>query len=179
MNDNNYYDPYAKHEENSSPAASAPEYAGFWIRLVACIVDGFVLGAISMVIMVPLFFVMIVAAAFISPSGDDSANAGLGSIFCCAYCMVFIVAIVAQWLYYAWFESSKYMATPGKMLLGLVVVDENTGGRLTFAQASLRLVAKILTNVVFYIGYIAIAFSSRKQGLYDMIAHTLVVKKQQ
>ncbi len=178
MNDNNYYDPYAKHEEKNSPVAAVPEYAGFWIRLVAYFVDGCVLGAISMVIMVPLFFLMFVAIAFMSPNSDDSANAGLGSIFCCAYCMIFIVAIVAQWLYYAWFESSKYMATPGKMLLGLIVVDENTGGRITFAQATLRLVAKVLTGLILYIGYIAIAFSSKKQGLYDMIAHTLVVKKQ-
>ena len=51
------------------------------------------------------------------------------------------------------------------------------GDRISFGKATLRYFARMLTNMFFYIGYIVIAFSSKKQGLYDMIASTIVVKK--
>ncbi len=174
MADNFSYGPYASSGNADSSGQFSPEYAGFWIRLVANIIDSFVIGALSMIIVIPAIIVMILIASMMDSSGNNSS--GAGAIICCLYCLILILVIVGQWLYFAWFESSKYMATPGKMLLGLIVTDMD-GNRLTFSKATLRLIAKILTNAIFYLGYICIAFSSKKQGLYDMIAGTLVVKK--
>lgn len=174
MEDSFHYEPYASSGDSESSGQLPPDYAGFWLRLVANIIDSLVLGAIAMIIIVPLIVVMVLIMGAMGSSDDASAAAG--TIFCCLYCLIMIFALVGQWLYFAWFESSKYMATPGKMLLGLIVTDMN-GERLSFSKATLRYVAKILTNIVFYLGYIAIAFSSKKQGLYDMIAGTLVIKK--
>jgi uncharacterized RDD family membrane protein YckC len=175
MGNNNEYDPYAKHDSADVTEPFIPVYAGFWIRFIAYIIDGFVLGIASMIIMIPLFIVMILTLPMDSSSryGSDS---GFGTTFCCIYCLTIIVSLVGQWLYFAWFESSKYMGTPGKILLGLAVTDEN-GERISFRKATLRYVSKLFTNVFFGIGYIVIAFSSKKQGLYDLIAHTLVIKK--
>jgi uncharacterized RDD family membrane protein YckC len=172
---NNEYDPYAKHDSADVTEPFIPAYAGFWVRFIAYLIDGFVLGIATMVVMIPLFFVMILAVPIDSGS-SDSSNAGFGAAFCCIYCLTMIVTLVGTWLYFAWFESSKYMGTPGKILLGLAVTDEN-GNRISLRKATLRYVSKLLTNVVFWIGFIAIAFSSKKQGLYDMIAHTYVIKK--
>ena len=67
-----------------------PRYAGFWIRLLAYIIDAMILGAISF----PL--VRVLASMGI---GDHSTN---------------IMSIAISWMYFAVFESSEWMASPGK-----------------------------------------------------------------
>ena len=176
MSNNDYYDPYARTEYRGVSGPVDVQYAGFWIRLVAFFIDSLIIGAVEFIIMIPMIFIMVFLAVLADPSSSDSASAGLGLSFCCIILLAAIVTFVAQWLYFAWFESSKYMATPGKILLGLVVTDGN-GGRISFGKATLRYFAKMLTNMIVYIGSIVIAFSSKKQGLYDIIADTYVVKK--
>jgi uncharacterized RDD family membrane protein YckC len=51
------------------------------------------------------------------------------------------------------------------------------GERIPFGKALLRSVGKILSQMIFYIGFIMAAFTEKKQGLHDMIAGTIVVKK--
>jgi uncharacterized RDD family membrane protein YckC len=71
------------------------------------------------------------------------------------------------WLvYYAAMESSSNQATVGKIALGI-----------SFGKALGRNLAKILSALIFYIGFIMAAFTAKKQALHDMIAGTLVVKK--
>ena len=45
------------------------------------------------------------------------------------------------------------------------------------AEALGRNLAEILSALILGIGYIMVAFTAKKQGLHDMIAGTLVVKK--
>lgn len=87
------------------------------------------------------------------------------------------VALATVWLYYALLESSSRQATIGKMALGLIVIDEE-GERITFARATGRHFAKILSTLVFFVGYLMVAFTQRKQGLHDLIAGTLVINKE-
>ncbi|MGC1597749.1 MAG: RDD family protein, partial [Candidatus Acidiferrales bacterium] len=80
-------------------------------------------------------------------------------------------------LYYAWMESSQYQGTLGKMALGLTVTDLQ-GRRVTFARASGRFFAKIITGLIpLAIGYIMAGFTEKKQALHDMIASCLVLRK--
>ena len=88
------------------------------------------------------------------------------------------VATILGWLYYALMESSAKQATLGKMALGIMVTD-GQGRRVSFARATGRYFAKIISNIILYIGYIMIAFTVRKQGLHDIIADCLVVVKGQ
>jgi uncharacterized RDD family membrane protein YckC len=73
-------------------------------------------------------------------------------------------------------ESSKYQATVGKLALGLKVTDMD-GNNLDFVKALVRNICKIISGMIMGIGYIMAGFTDKKQGLHDMIANTLVVKK--
>ena len=73
-------------------------------------------------------------------------------------------------------ESSSNQATVGKMALGIQVTDLE-GNRISFGKALGRNLAKIISALIFYIGFIMAAFTAKKQALHDMIAGTLVVKK--
>ncbi len=78
-------------------------------------------------------------------------------------------------LYFSIFESSWRQATPGKMLLGIFVTDEQ-GRRISFPRALGRTLGKFLSTACCFIGYIMALFSSRSQGLHDLIANTLVLE---
>ena len=128
-----------------------PRYAGFWIRLLAYILDAIVLGAITY----PLIRVLSSMGI-----GDSSSN---------------ILSIAISWMYFAVFESSEWMASPGKKVLGLIVTDEQ-GMKISIGRATRRYLAKIVSGLILGIGFIMVAFTARKQGLHDKIFHTLVLR---
>jgi len=130
-----------------------PRYAGFWIRLLAYIIDAVILGAITF----PL--VQVLQSMGIA---ENSTN---------------VLSIAISWMYFAVFESSGWMGSPGKKALGLIVTDEQ-GMRLSVGRATRRYFAKILSGLLLGIGFFMIAFTARKQGLHDKIFHTLVWKAQ-
>jgi uncharacterized RDD family membrane protein YckC len=132
-------------------------YAGFWRRVAAAILDGLVVGIVT----VPI------SLAF---SGD-----GMGSSTYSPEASSISTAI--SWLYYAFMESSARQATLGKMALGIVVTDLE-GRRIGFGKATGRYFAKILSALILGIGFLMVAFTQRKQGLHDILAGTLVVKGQ-
>lgn len=85
----------------------------------------------------------------------------------------FAFSACANWIYEAAMESSSKQATLGKMALGLKVTDLE-GRRISFARATGRHFAKLLSGMILLIGYIMAGFTERKQALHDMIAGTLV-----
>ena len=87
------------------------------------------------------------------------------------------VALIIAWLYYAGMECSSSHATLGKMALGLRVVDAK-GSPVTFGRASVRFIGRILNTLLLGIGFLLIAFTERKQGLHDIIAGTLVLRRE-
>ncbi len=125
------------------------EYGGFWVRVVAAIIDSMVVGMAT--------GIMVVVAL-------GMLGTGMTLFF------------VISWLYEAFLLSSERQATLGKLAMGLVVTDYNDR-RLTFGRATGRHFAKYLSGMILWIGYIMVAFTDRKQGLHDMIASTLVVKQ--
>lgn len=84
-----------------------------------------------------------------------------------------LLVFTIPWLYFAYLESSKNQATMGKMALRIAVTDLD-GNRITFARATLRCFAKIVSVLTFFVGFIIIAFTRYKQGLHDMIAGCLM-----
>ena len=93
-----------------------------------------------------------------------------------AFTTVVFLSYVLQVLYFTIMEASKYQATLGKMALGLTVTDMD-GKPLDFVKAFLRNFAKIISGLLFMIGYIMAGLTDKKQALHDMIAGALVVKK--
>ncbi|MBW7997922.1 MAG: hypothetical protein FVQ81_15400 [Candidatus Glassbacteria bacterium] len=89
--------------------------------------------------------------------------------------MWFLFHTVLYWLYFAVFESSPRQATPGKMMLGIFVTDIH-GRRISFPRALARTLAKILSKLILWLGYVLALFTPRSQTLHDLIAGTLVLE---
>ena len=158
------------------PVAYAPPsiYGGFWIRLLAHLIDHIILGAVA----APLFFVTVLPSIIrVAQQADrDQEPSPEMIITIISSAFVYIaLAFVGQWLYEALLTSSSWQGTIGKRVLRLKVVDE-AGNRISFGRATGRFFAKILSSMFFCIGFIMIGFTDRKRGLHDMLANTLVMK---
>ena len=141
-------------------------YAGFWIRFWAYIVDSIALVPISF-----LFYLKFAASFWDLSYGMYGYMAELGAAI---YFTLFLASFLIPWLYFSLFESGAWQATPGKRLMGLRVTDIN-GNKLTFGKASVRYFSKILSTLLFYIGFIMVGITEKKQGLHDIIAETFVL----
>jgi len=147
-----------------SPVNTRP-YGGFWVRLVAFIIDAIAIGIVT----VPGSAVIGFA---VSLAGRAIAMPDLG-VWMVRLTVGLVFSGLANWIYEAALESSSYQATLGKMALGLKVTDL-AGQRISFTRATGRHFAKILSTMTFLIGYVMAGFNSRKQALHDIIARTLV-----
>ncbi len=123
------------------------EYAGFWNRFVAIVIDSMLLAIVGIITNI-LF-------------NENAAG---------------FVGFLVGWLYFAGLESSAGQATIGKSAMGLVVTDTN-GNRISFLRATGRYFGKILSALILLIGYIMAGFTARKQALHDILASTLVLKR--
>ena len=153
--------------EGVTPAAAPPEvltghYAGFWKRLAAFVLDYAIVGVMAVLagVVIGLFYRIRAGA----PPDDTASSVGTFAV------------LLIWWLYYALMESSSRQATLGKMALGIKVVDEQ-GNPVSFARATARNVAKLLSVMILMIGYLMAGFTSRKQALHDMLAGCLVVNR--
>jgi uncharacterized RDD family membrane protein YckC len=127
-------------------------YGGFWARFAALIIDNAILTIVAVM--------LIVLASLV-----DESLAALASL---AY-------LLAALLYWPLMESSSLQATLGKQLLGMQVTD-GAGERLSFVRSLLRNIAKIISAIPLYIGFLLAAFTSRKQALHDIITNCVVVR---
>ena len=87
-----------------------------------------------------------------------------------------ILGIFIKWLYFILLESSPLKATFGKLIMGLVVCDRN-GQRISMGMANKRYWAKLLSTITLYIGFMLSGWTKKKRALHDMIAGTLIMKK--
>jgi uncharacterized RDD family membrane protein YckC len=140
--------------------AATTTYGGFWVRVLAFILDGIVLGVLTSALG-PLAgtgtVVQTTDGRFVV---DYGANA-LGTL-------VGLVYMVGFW---AWRGQ-----TPGMIPFNMRVVRASDGTKPDLVVGLLRYVGLIISFVVIFIGVIWVAFDSRKQGWHDKIAGTLVVR---
>ncbi len=158
------------------------EYAGFWRRFVAYIIDSLIVGFVQQIVILPFLAIAGIgmsaysAMDFDDLSPDDPEFFGWIAALVGAYMSVAILFFVLQWLYYSFMESSKYQGTLGKIALNIKVTNYNNE-RISFLKATGRYFGKILSGMIFLIGYIMAGFTAKKQALHDLLAETLVVKK--
>lgn len=131
-------------------------FAGFWVRVAAYLIDVIIASAIASILS-RMFFG---SYYFYSESDNNPAASGM--------------SLIVNWIYFAYQESSARQATIGKLAVGIKVCTEE-GKQLTFANATGRFFAKILSAVILLIGFVMIAFNSKRQGLHDKLAKTVVV----
>lgn len=128
---------------------SNPVYKGFWIRFLATILDGIIIGIPAGLIQLGLTFAT-----------------GIKSL---GYLVQLAAVVLVVYL-----DGIKG-GTPGKLILGMRIVNEK-GEFIGIPMAILRYIGKILSGIILCIGFFMIGFTSKKQGLHDMIAKTYVVK---
>ncbi len=125
---------------------AAVEYMGFWIRFVAAIIDS---------VIVWVFFGVLSSLSYILP--------------------VSVILLVGPLSYY-WLFTGLKGQTVGKMAVGIKVVDAQ-GNRPGLASAALReILGKLVSAIVFFLGFLWITWDRQKQGWHDKIAATYVVK---
>lgn len=151
-----------------SAGGNSTKYAGFWIRLIALMVD-------AMVISIPLIFLKF--ALFVG--GMSSVSAASGSMSSQDAAMSLVASLISILVTFTYFILFTYYkgATPGKMLVGIQVRNEDLS-RMSLGRVILReTVGRIVAQLPLDIGYIMVAFTDRKRGLHDMIAGSIVVYK--
>jgi len=150
----------------------ALEYAGFWRRMVAMLIDIFALAVIcSLIILVSTPF------RWIGFEGLWGSTDVLNEPVWRAVPYVIagnVISLLVSVSYFVGFWIWRGQ-TPGKMLLGIKVVRQD-GSRLNIGTALLRCLGYVVSTAVVFIGFIWIAFDSRKQGFHDNMAETYVVR---
>ncbi len=134
------------------------EYAGFWIRVGATLIDTLVL----MIITVPLL-TMIYGADY-----WQSTSAVYGVWDLLLNYLLPAVAVIVFWTYKS--------ATPGKMALRLKVVDAATGGAVPTGRLVARYFGYFVSMIPLFLGFIWVGIDSKKQGWHDKMAGTVVVR---
>jgi uncharacterized RDD family membrane protein YckC len=138
-------------------------YAGFWWRVLAYFID-------YVIIVVAFFVIGGVLGLGFGLSSADATTTGTLTLF------LVLIAFLGLWLYYALSESSSWKGTFGKRACGLVVVDD-VGNQISFGRATGRYFAKVISGIILCVGYMMAGWTRRKQGLHDMIAGTLVLRR--
>jgi uncharacterized RDD family membrane protein YckC len=152
-------------------------YGGFWLRFVAHLIDGLLLGAVFLAICIPVAMLSGLGAALQGLARHNSEPDPAAIVaFVSSIALLAGVTTLGGWLYYAYFESSDWQGTIGKKVMSLVVTDLD-GNRISFARASGRFFAKIISGLIpLGIGYILAGVTEKKQALHDMIASCLVLR---
>ena len=178
------YDPnvYPTASQTAPPVVYAQpsvQYAGFWLRVVAYLIDSIILGLGFMALFIP-FAIMTGLTAVLGNihAGDDPRDAGavLGGAFFLGLFTIACLGFLGGWLYHAKMESSSWQATLGKKALNLRVTDLN-GAQISFNRATGRHFAKLITGLIpLGIGFMLAGLTERRQALHDMIAGCLVLR---
>ncbi|MFO7256126.1 MAG: RDD family protein [Bacteroidota bacterium] len=149
------------------------DYAGFWLRVVAFVIDSIVLSVLYLLVIIPLYDSLSPPDAF-----DPDAPVQGPTFFqeVTSPDVSLLVLVVVAILYYATMEASRHQGSLGKLALELKVTDAE-GGRLSLSKSLIRNASKLLSTASLLLGYIAAAFTRRKQALHDLIAGAIVLKR--
>ena len=164
-------------EEEEGPDIGV--YAGLGRRFVAFIVDIIIILLFDLVAMTVLGLTRGIQNSYFYfvqklPADQLTLEGSMGALYASIIAAYGVLLIVIPWLYFAGFESSRSQATPGKLLMRIVVTDM-TGNKPTFARVTLRHFAKFVSAIIIFIGFLMIGLTQKRQGLHDRIAGCLVL----
>lgn len=133
------------------------ELAGFWVRLVAYVLDGLILLVVA----------LLVAAAAGADAFSDAASEQLTWTDAVSFLLdaLYFTVAVAVW-----------STTIGKRLFRLYVVRSD-GSRVGAGRALARYLSYFLSALILLIGFIMIGVRRDKRGLHDLICDTRVVRR--
>src|SRR3954465_13287617 len=132
-----------------------PNYAGFWRRCLASLLDN--------VVWILFYFWIYAAIVLGAFAAGDTAG------------VVAVLAYFSLWFNYFAFCEWRWGQTIGKNAAGVDVRSLDGAAKLTFSQASIRNLLRLID--FFVIGEVMIAATRRKQRLGDKAARTVVVRR--
>jgi uncharacterized RDD family membrane protein YckC len=149
-----------------APPPSGGRYAGFWIRLLAYIIDAVIVGAVTFGLIKATGVITVYCPIGVTNASDPSCgNAQVSGLLY----VILLLPVLYDVLLWA------YGGTLGQRALGLKVVNAQTGGNLGLARSLLRYVGMIISSIPIYLGLIWAGFDPRKQGWHDKIAGSFVL----
>jgi uncharacterized RDD family membrane protein YckC len=125
--------------------ASGPR-AGFWIRFVGLVIDGFLLGAVN---------------SLIQAASDEYVAMAFG--------------IVIGIIYTTYFIGSPSGQTVGMRAIGIRVIDAETGGRVDYGRCVVRYLVAMLSGLALLLGYLWMLWDPERQTWHDKASGTFVV----
>jgi uncharacterized RDD family membrane protein YckC len=146
--------------QDANERAEELEYVGFWARFLASIIDTILMA----IVLVPF-------GRFVYEGHEMMYGYGMWmSAYNNFWTSIVLpaVVVVAFWV--------ARSATPGKMAIGAKIVDAKTGGAPTLSQHVIRYLGYYLSAIPFCLGFLWVAFDSKKQGWHDKLAGTVVVR---
>ena len=161
-------------EKRPRPATVFPvgRPAGFWIRVVAFLIDG---GVLLLVLFVVGALWPGANALDIQEPLPEASSAELTELDL-TWTALDTVALIMSVAYYT-LSIAIWSTTVGKRLVGIYVFRPD-GSRVGVARAFCRYLAGQLSFLLFFIGYLMVAFRRDKRGLHDLICDTVVVYRQ-
>lgn len=134
------------------------EYAGFWIRVGATLIDTLVF--------LPIFFIPLTLIYGSEYWTSDAWVLGAWDVLL-RYLAPLVITV---WLW------TRYLGTPGKMLLRLRVLDANTGQAISTPKAIGRYLGYYVSMLPLMLGFIWVGIDKKKQGFHDKLAGTVVIR---
>lgn len=148
---------YVQKVKEGAQLVGTMNYAGFWIRFGAKIIDWVILGVAQ-------------AALTFSLAFFQDQTPGVGATLIINGLQLIIAAA------YTTYFLGRYQATIGKMACQLKVVYDD-GSPISYGRALGRHFAEFLSAIILAIGYLMAAFDSERRALHDRICSTRVVHK--
>lgn len=136
------------------------EFAGFWPRVGASIIDAIIILVITAPVMISIY-----GSGYFT---DEQQPLIRGPADFLVSWVLPGVATVMFWVY--------KQATPGKMAVAARVVDARTGKAPTVTQSVIRYLGYFVAILPLFLGIIWVAFDPRKQGWHDKLAGTVVIR---
>lgn len=156
----------------TQPAQPAPAFAaagpprealaGFWRRLIAAFLDWILVGILAVAVG-DLFGV-----DFPSTSSADGAvnvqTAGTGPF------------ILVELAYFTYFHATSAGQSIGNRIMGIRVLDADTGRSLPYARAFVRALMSNLSALPCFLGFFWMLWEPRERTWHDIVANSLVVR---
>ncbi len=134
------------------------EYVGFWIRVVASLID----SLLALLVIAPIGY-LVFGSRYFSGSAASQGPSDL----------LISIALPAALTILFWFARQ---ATPGKMMFSARIIDADTGDVPSSGQWLLRYLGYFVSMLGLGLGFIWVGIDPRKQGWHDKIARTVVVR---
>lgn len=151
---------HAPESDLSGAHATQRRYAGFWIRTLAAVIDTLWVLPLTAV----LGFLFYGAQYF------ESQKIIQGAADVVIQYVMPVVVTLCFWI--------AKQATPGKMALGIKIVNVKDGLPPSKGRLLLRYVGYYVSMFALFLGFIWVGFDPKKQGFHDKMAGTVVIYSQ-